>query len=189
MNFIEKHFETVFYNISDRQLYENIKICMYKKNHNIMEILEIFKNKIDWNEIIFSSYLPQSVLIKFLPYYFSYENMRPIVKNIRLSEQLLLAIVDKIHIDHKSNSDVHHIENEFWFYISTNPTFPLINNFEQYMPRSASNRIAYNLNFPMDIDFIKKYSNKIILSDLMNHPFLTPEVESYLVTTLLQRRK
>ncbi len=78
------------------------------------------------------------------------------------------------------NSMNSHIRSDFWFSASINPTFLLIKNFEDYIEYVSYPRFVYNLNFPMNTDFIDRNIKKINIHELINHQFITDEVKNHI---------
>jgi len=158
-----------------------------KDNKNILDIFELYKDKIEWNNIIYSEKIPHSILIEFIDYYFNITN-RLFLQKIQLSEKLIQAIINNIY-SNKNKDNIIVDEMSIWLSLSLNPSLPFITNFDKYYNKLCYNRFPYNINFPMDINFIKKIMPHIQLNDLLDHPFLTKEVEQYIITKKLQRNQ
>ena len=136
----------------------------------LIDIIDKYKNEIDFTYFALNRFIPQIVYIKFIDEFIKLDIKY--WKTIMLTEQLIILLQTKITDEN--------LLNQYWYYLSQNSTLPLINNFEKYMDKIAYNRFSYNLNFPMDINFIQKYKHKINICDLKKHEFLTDEVKDYL---------
>lgn len=72
--------------------------------------------------------------------------------------------------------------NSIKTFLSINSTFPLINNFYQYTDFINFEVFIHNINFPMDVKFIKNNIDKICINNLKNHLYKTNEVNNYIKT-------
>ncbi len=168
-------FSKIFGNLKNKEIYNNIFNDIQKNKYNLNDIFDKYHEKLNWDDLMQAlKYIPESIIIKYLNY-FIYNNtyFKFFVTNVIITEKLIFSIENTI-LDQN-------IKNNFWHFVSINPSFPLMYNFEIYVSRVAYNRFAYNINFPMDIDFIERNIQNINILDLLKHNFLTNEVKEHIL--------
>lgn len=169
-----KHFKLLFSN-EDKNLYAAMKADI--ANHNLLYIFDKYHADMDWDRLTRKLYLiPEDIVIKYIVYFIKDLGT---CMNFGRSVVITEKIINTISMCHQN------VKNDFWFSASINPTFLLLPNFENYLDNVSATRFAYNLNFPMDEEFIKRNIEKINIDALLNHQFLTEGIKNFIHRTYI----